>query len=143
MAIVGLNRILLLSHSKYNSPMCRRLKMQRGRLDLVVIDYLQLITPSEAKKSTLESVTKISRDIKIMAKELKVPIVILSQMSRSSKLNTATTSSLSALLAKLATIFITNDVLPQPGRAARTIICPGKKPLVASSRFLKPTLSPP
>ena len=62
---------------------CRRLKMQRGRLDLVVIDYLQLITPSEAKKSTLESVTKISRDIKIMAKELKVPIVILSQMSRS------------------------------------------------------------
>ena len=61
---------------------CRRLKMQRGRLDLVVIDYLQLITPSDANRSTLESVSKISRFIKILAKELKVPVIILSQMSR-------------------------------------------------------------
>ncbi|MDE6869918.1 MAG: DnaB-like helicase C-terminal domain-containing protein, partial [Clostridia bacterium] len=61
---------------------CRRLKMQKGRLDLVVIDYLQLITPSDSNRSTLESVSKISRFIKILAKELKVPVIILSQMSR-------------------------------------------------------------
>ncbi|MDE6275854.1 MAG: replicative DNA helicase [Clostridia bacterium] len=62
---------------------CRRLKMQKGRLDLVVIDYLQLITSSDSKKSRLDSVTDISRYIKILAKELKVPVIILSQMSRS------------------------------------------------------------
>lgn len=62
---------------------CRRLKMQKGRLDLIIIDYLQLITPSESGKNTLENVTKISRAIKILAKELKAPVIILSQMSRS------------------------------------------------------------
>lgn len=62
---------------------CRRLKMQKGRLDLVIIDYLQLITASDSKKSRLDSVTDISRSIKILAKELKVPVIILSQMSRS------------------------------------------------------------
>ncbi len=61
---------------------CRRLKMQKGRLDLVVIDYLQLITPSDSKKSKLDSVSDISRFVKILAKELKVPVIILSQMSR-------------------------------------------------------------
>lgn len=60
---------------------CRRLKMQRGRLDLVVIDYLQLIS-SNTGRSTLEKVSEISRSIKILAKDIKVPVIVLSQMSR-------------------------------------------------------------
>ena len=62
---------------------CRRLKAQKGRLDLVVIDYLQLISPSDSRKSKLEQVSDISRFVKLLAKELKVPVIILSQMSRS------------------------------------------------------------
>jgi len=62
---------------------CRRLKAQKGRLDLVVIDYLQLISPSDSRKSKLEQVSYISRFVKLLAKELKVPVIILSQMSRS------------------------------------------------------------
>ncbi len=64
---------------------CRRLKAQKGRLDFVVIDYLQLISPSAstASKSKNEQVGDISRFIKLLAKELKVPVLILSQMSRS------------------------------------------------------------
>ena len=64
---------------------CRRLKAQKGRLDFVVIDYLQLISPSAAtaSRSKNEQVGEISRFIKLLAKELKVPVLILSQMSRS------------------------------------------------------------
>ena len=62
---------------------CRRLKAQKGRLDLVVIDYLQLISPSDRRKSKIEQVGDISRFVKLLAKELKVPVIILSQMSRS------------------------------------------------------------
>ncbi|MDE5549673.1 MAG: replicative DNA helicase, partial [Clostridia bacterium] len=62
---------------------CRRLKAQKGRLDLVVIDYLQLISPTDSRKSKLEQVSDISRFVKLLAKELKVPVIILSQMSRS------------------------------------------------------------
>lgn len=63
---------------------CRRLKAQKGRLDFVVIDYLQLISPSSntASRSKNEQVGEISRFIKLLAKELKVPVLILSQMSR-------------------------------------------------------------
>lgn len=63
---------------------CRRLKAQKGRLDFVVIDYLQLISPSSytAAKSKNEQVGDISRFIKLLAKELRVPVLILSQMSR-------------------------------------------------------------
>ena len=60
---------------------CRELK-QTDRLDLVVIDYLQLITTAR-KGNRQEEVASISRSLKILAKELDVPIVALSQLSRS------------------------------------------------------------
>src|SRR5690606_11431130 len=61
---------------------CRRLS-QEGKLDLVVIDYLQLIQADMNKGSNRqEEVSKISRALKQMARELKIPVVALSQLSR-------------------------------------------------------------
>ena len=61
----------------------RRLKAEKG-LELVIIDYLQLITPSVAKStdSMVQQVTEISRSLKAMARELDVPVIALSQLSR-------------------------------------------------------------
>jgi replicative DNA helicase len=60
----------------------RRLQMNGG-LGMVVIDYLQLIAPSRRKDSRNQEVSDISRDLKILAKELGVPVIALSQLSRS------------------------------------------------------------
>ena len=60
---------------------CRQLK-QAGKLDFVVIDYLQLITAENSKGSRQEEVSKISRQLKMLAQELEVPILALSQLSR-------------------------------------------------------------
>ncbi len=61
----------------------RRLKMEKG-LGLIIIDYLQLITPSSGKssESLVQQVTEISRSLKGMARELDVPVLALSQLSR-------------------------------------------------------------
>ncbi|MDE6060823.1 MAG: DnaB-like helicase C-terminal domain-containing protein, partial [Clostridia bacterium] len=64
---------------------CRRLKREKG-LDLVIIDYLQLMTNVGANGRAMESrqveVSDMSRKMKIYAKELDCPIILLSQMSR-------------------------------------------------------------
>lgn len=61
---------------------CRRLKA-KGRLDLVVIDYLQLIPVFSSKKESRErDVAELSRSLKSLAKELNVPIVALCQLNR-------------------------------------------------------------
>ncbi len=66
---------------------CRRLDRQyakQGGLKLVVIDYLQLITParSERAENRVQEVSVITRALKALAKELNVPVVALSQLSR-------------------------------------------------------------
>lgn len=63
---------------------CRRLKREKG-LDLVIIDYLQLMTSQKngrAAESRQVEVSDMSRKMKIYAKELECPIILLSQMSR-------------------------------------------------------------
>ena len=60
---------------------CRRLKQERINLGLVVIDYLQLIE-GNGKESRQQEVSEISRNLKKLAKELKVPVIALSQLSR-------------------------------------------------------------
>lgn len=61
---------------------CRRLK-QNGGLDLVVIDYIQLLESGGRRpESRQQEVSDISRNIKTMAKELEVPVVALSQLNR-------------------------------------------------------------
>jgi replicative DNA helicase len=67
----------------------RRLKQQQGHLDLIVIDYLQLMTGSNSNAKGFENrtqeVSAISRGLKALAKEMKVPVVALSQLSRASE----------------------------------------------------------
>src|SRR5271163_2959734 len=67
----------------------RRLKQQQGQLDLIVIDYLQLMTGSSSNTKGFENrtqeVSAISRGLKALAKEMKVPVVALSQLSRASE----------------------------------------------------------
>jgi len=61
----------------------RRLQAERGKLDLVVIDYLQLIEGAEGDDDNrVQEVAKISRSLKAIARELEVPVVALSQLSR-------------------------------------------------------------
>lgn len=60
---------------------CRKLKSEYGALSLVVIDYLQLITGTRAD-SRQQEVSDISRNLKILAKELDCPVIALSQLSR-------------------------------------------------------------
>ncbi len=71
----------------------RRLKQQEGRLDLIVIDYLQLMTGSTGAnqkkfENRTQEVSSVSRGLKALAKELRVPVVALSQLSRGSEQRT-------------------------------------------------------
>jgi replicative DNA helicase len=61
----------------------RRLKRENG-LDLIVVDYLQLLAPTNARAtdSLVQQVTEISRSLKHLARELDVPVLALSQLSR-------------------------------------------------------------
>lgn len=64
------------------SSQCRRLKAQHG-LDLVVIDYIQLMSGgTDPKQGRQAEVAAITRALKLMAKELKVPVIALSQLKR-------------------------------------------------------------
>ncbi len=65
-------------HSK-----CRRLKMEKG-LDLVIIDYLQLMSGGGKRRgdSRQQEISDISRALKVMARDLNVPVIALSQLSR-------------------------------------------------------------
>lgn len=60
---------------------CRRLKAQHG-IKLVIIDYLQLLTSGKKVESRQQEVSEFSRSLKLLAKELEVPIVALSQLNR-------------------------------------------------------------
>jgi replicative DNA helicase len=71
----------------------RRLQQQEGGLDLIVIDYLQLMTGSTGAsqkkfENRTQEVSSISRGLKALAKELRVPVVALSQLSRGSEQRT-------------------------------------------------------
>ena len=60
---------------------CRRLKQRHG-LGLVVVDYLQLMQPSRRFENRQQEVSEISRSLKLLAKELAVPVIAISQLSR-------------------------------------------------------------
>ncbi len=64
---------------------CRRLKIEKG-LDLILIDYLQLMDGEGKNENRQQEIAKISRSLKILAKELDCPVVALSQLSRSPEL---------------------------------------------------------
>lgn len=60
---------------------CRRLKQKVG-LKMVIIDYLQLMTSGKKVESRQQEVSEFSRALKLMAKELQVPVIALSQLNR-------------------------------------------------------------
>ena len=60
---------------------CRRMKVEKG-LDLIVIDYLQLMQMSSRSESRQQEISAISRNLKAIAKELEVPVIALSHLSR-------------------------------------------------------------
>ena len=60
----------------------RRLKREHG-LDLIVLDYLQLMQVPGTKENRATEISEISRSLKALAKELKVPVIALSQLNRS------------------------------------------------------------
>ncbi len=60
----------------------RKLKIEKNELDLVIIDYLQLMHANVYHNNRVQEISEISRWLKELAKELKVPILALSQLSR-------------------------------------------------------------
>jgi replicative DNA helicase len=60
---------------------CRKLKREQG-LDLIMIDYLQLMYSDKKTDNRQQEVSEISRMLKEMARELKIPVIALSQLSR-------------------------------------------------------------
>lgn len=78
---------IYIDDSSMNTPMsilskCRRLKREHG-LDLVMIDYLQLMSSGKTKvESRQNEVSEMTRYLKIAARELNVPVIVLSQLSR-------------------------------------------------------------
>jgi replicative DNA helicase len=61
----------------------RRLMKQYGKLGLVIVDYLQLMQASSSGENRATEISEISRSLKALAKELKVPVMALSQLNRS------------------------------------------------------------
>jgi replicative DNA helicase len=60
----------------------RRLKSQQPNLGLIVVDYLQLMTSGKDMENRVQEVSQISRQLKVLARDLDVPILALSQLSR-------------------------------------------------------------
>ncbi|MFN2469026.1 MAG: replicative DNA helicase [Gaiellaceae bacterium] len=60
----------------------RRLKTQHPNLGLILVDYLQLMTSDSSYENRVQEVSQISRSLKVLARDLEVPIVAMSQLSR-------------------------------------------------------------
>src|ERR1700726_5231589 len=60
---------------------CRRLK-QRNDLKFVIVDYLQLMSSPKRRENRQQEVSEMSRSLKLLAKELEVPLIALSQLNR-------------------------------------------------------------
>ena len=66
---------------------CRKAKLEKG-IGLIIIDYLQLMESKSKNQSRQQEISEISRSLKILAKELKVPVIALSQLSRATESRT-------------------------------------------------------
>ncbi len=78
---------IYIDESGTNTPLeirakTRRLAAEIGGLDLIIIDYLQLMTLPRDKDNRQQEIAEISRGLKILAKDMKIPVVALSQLNR-------------------------------------------------------------
>ncbi len=64
---------------------CRRLKAEQG-LDLIVVDYLQLMSYEGRSESRQQEISALSRNLKLLAREMDCPVIVLSQLSRAPEL---------------------------------------------------------
>ena len=64
---------------------CRRLKAEQG-LDLIVVDYLQLMTFEGKTDNRQQEISALSRNMKLLAREMNCPVILLSQLSRAPEL---------------------------------------------------------
>ena len=64
--------------------MCKKLKHQHG-LDCAVIDYIGLVAPTDTRVTRVEQISGITRGLKLMADELNIPVLALSQLRRESE----------------------------------------------------------
>jgi len=81
------NKHIYIDDAGTNTPLeirakCRRLASQLGGLDLIVIDYMQLMNANKGRDSRQQEISEISRALKILAKDMKMPVVALSQLNR-------------------------------------------------------------
>jgi replicative DNA helicase len=60
----------------------RRLKTKEPKLGLIIVDYLQLMTSGTTAENRVQEVSQISRQLKVLARDLEVPILAMSQLSR-------------------------------------------------------------
>jgi replicative DNA helicase len=60
----------------------RRLKTQQPTLGLIIVDYLQLMTSGASVENRVQEVSQISRQLKVLARDLDVPVLAMSQLSR-------------------------------------------------------------
>jgi len=83
--------------------MARRLQAEKG-LGLIIVDYLQLMQPRSSSDSMVQQMTEISRELKTLAKELDVPVLALSQLSRAVEQRTPPTYARPGQLNKMQTL---------------------------------------
>ncbi len=81
---------IFIDESGTNTPLdirakTRRLAAEIGGIDLIMIDYLQLMTLPRDKDNRQQEISEISRALKILAKDMKVPVVALSQLNRAAE----------------------------------------------------------
>ncbi|MFH1539134.1 MAG: replicative DNA helicase, partial [bacterium] len=74
----------------------RRMQKEHN-LELIIVDYLQLMAPRRQRDSKVAEVSEMSRDMKILARELKIPVLVLSQLSRAVEQRTVKRPQLSDL----------------------------------------------
>jgi len=81
---------IYIDESGTNTPLdirakTRRLAAELGGLDLILIDYLQLMTIPREKDNRQQEISEISRALKILAKDMKIPVIALSQLNRAAE----------------------------------------------------------
>lgn len=108
------------------SAICRRLAAEHGRLAMVVVDYIGKLTPDNLRMQRHEQVSQISNDLKDMAMQMEVPVLVLCQLKREDGIPTLASLRESSSIEQDAdqVAFLYQDQKPQPKRRGVAAIPP-------------------